>query len=226
MIENNLIFNMVRETGDHGPFNSWDRQPYITRVKDSKTASLDPAVSVITRNFIINNYHSTWPIDHDDGSCYYNDTFNYLVYGGYKNFKGHSKNAISNVYVYPDAIPLTPLDGYVLIHKPYCANHDGASRGNRASGFDEVYANNTCIIGNPDIYGFGTCNPDGDDKGLIPLTYNNTFYVPNKDIYIQCRTKKLTLEEFQAVGYDKGSVVKDVVDSETVIGWGKELLDI
>merc|ERR1712139_561970 len=26
----NLLFNHVRETGDHGPFNSWDRQPYVT----------------------------------------------------------------------------------------------------------------------------------------------------------------------------------------------------
>ncbi len=25
-LEKNLIFNMVRETQDHGTFNSWDRQ--------------------------------------------------------------------------------------------------------------------------------------------------------------------------------------------------------
>ena len=24
LLKNNLIFNIVRETGDHGPFNSWD----------------------------------------------------------------------------------------------------------------------------------------------------------------------------------------------------------
>ena len=29
-MENNLLFNWVRETKDHGPFNSWDRQPYLT----------------------------------------------------------------------------------------------------------------------------------------------------------------------------------------------------
>jgi hypothetical protein len=29
-VEGNLVFNMVRETGDHGPYNSWDRQPYLT----------------------------------------------------------------------------------------------------------------------------------------------------------------------------------------------------
>ena len=25
-----LLFNLVRETTDHGPVNSWDRMPYIT----------------------------------------------------------------------------------------------------------------------------------------------------------------------------------------------------
>ena len=225
-VENNLIFNMVRETADHGPFNSWDRQPFITTVKDGKTPSLDPATSFITRNFLINNYHSTWPIDHDDGSCYYEDTFNYLVYGGYKNFLGHSKTAMYNVYVYPDANIHTPTDGYTYISEPFCGTHSGASRDNLPSGWGEVYANNTCIIGNPDIYRFIACDPEGDNKGLIPLTYNNTFYAPNKAIYILCKSQKLTLEQFQALGYDKGSVVNDIVDTETIIEWGKELLNI
>ena len=225
-VENNLIFNMVRETNDHGPFNSWDRLPYITTVKDGHTPSLDPATSTITRNFLINNYHSTWPLDHDDGSCYYEDTYNYLVYGGYKNFLGHSKTVMYNVYVYPDANIHTPTDGYSYLSKPFCANHDGASKGDLPSGWDEVWANNTCIIGNPNVYEFGTCNPTGDLKGLIPLTYNNTFYAPNKDIHIHCGNRDLTLEQFQSMGYDKGSVVNDIVDTETIIEWGKHLLNI
>ena len=65
-----------------------------------------------------------------------------------------------------------------------------------------------------------------NNDGLIPLTYNNTFYAPNKDIYIRCGGRKLTLQQFQAMGNEKGSVVKDIVDTETVIGWGKELLNI
>lgn len=28
LIESNLLFNTCRESGDHGPFNSWDRQVY------------------------------------------------------------------------------------------------------------------------------------------------------------------------------------------------------
>ena len=226
LLENNLIFNMVRETGDHGAFNSWDRQPYLTTVQDRQTPSLIPAKSYITKNFVINNYHSTWPLDHDDGSCYYEDTYNYLVYGGYKNYLGHSKTVMYNTYVYPDAIN-NPKQTYRRY--PYCANHDGATVTALPSGWNEVWAHNRCIIGNPNIYEFGTCNQTSarsDSEGLVPMTYDNTFYAPNKDIYIRCGTINLTLQEYQAMGFDKGSVVNDIVDMATVIDWGKQLLDL
>jgi len=29
----NLVFSTCRESGDHGPFNSWDRQPFLTTVR-------------------------------------------------------------------------------------------------------------------------------------------------------------------------------------------------
>ena len=47
--------------------------------------------SKITQNFVIANYHAVWPLDHDDGSCYYYDYDNVLVYGGFKSYLGHSK---------------------------------------------------------------------------------------------------------------------------------------
>ena len=224
LLKNNLIFNMVRETGDHGAFNSWDRQPYLTTVQDGNTPSLTPATSYITENFIINNYHSTWPIDHDDGSCYYEDTYNYLIYGGYKNFLGHSKTVMYNTYIYPDAIHAKKQ---TYLRYPYCANHDGATLTVLPSGWGEVWAHNKCIIGNPNIYSFGTCNiKGGDSQGLVPLTYDNTFYAPDADIYIRCGSVNLTLHEYQAMGFDKGSVVHDVVDVATVIDWGRQILDL
>ena len=71
------------------------------------------------------------------------DTYNYLVYGGYKNYLGHSKIVKYNYYVYPDA----KFDGH-----QFCANSDGVSTTNLPSGWEEVWENNTCIIGNPNIY--------------------------------------------------------------------------
>ena len=36
VLEGNLIFNFVRESGDHGMFNSWDRQPIVRDGIDGK----------------------------------------------------------------------------------------------------------------------------------------------------------------------------------------------
>ena len=38
VISDNLLANTCRESGDHGPFNSWDRQPFLTDVANG-TAS-------------------------------------------------------------------------------------------------------------------------------------------------------------------------------------------
>ena len=108
----NVLFNHVRETGDHGPFNSWDRQPYLTRngVDDGfkpeqklnlPGASFVGAQSHITHNLIINGYNGVWTIDHDDGSQRYNDTSNVLAWGGCKNYRGNGKSCDHNLILYP-----------------------------------------------------------------------------------------------------------------------------
>ena len=105
VLKNNLGFNMVRETADCGPFNFFNRVPYITRLFDGVANSIAYmlAISYNLNNFLITNYRSVWPLDHDDGSCYWVDTNNFLVYGGFKNNYGHSKTTRYNTYIYPDA---------------------------------------------------------------------------------------------------------------------------
>ena len=71
---------LILETDDHGPINTWDRVPYLTR--DNSGLSMNVKLNRIYMNFLVNNYRSVWPIDHDDGSCHWLDSFNYLVYGG------------------------------------------------------------------------------------------------------------------------------------------------
>lgn len=92
------------ETDDHGPINTWDRVPYLQNVMDGQTVSLLVKENTITYNMIINNYRSVWPIDHDYGSCFWADSYNYLVYGGYKNYLGHDKQSLNNYYIYPDLL--------------------------------------------------------------------------------------------------------------------------
>jgi len=221
LLKNNLVFNFVRETLDHGTFNSWDRQPYITKVKDGKAPSLIPAESYITQNLFVGNYHSLWPIDHDDGSCYYTDTENVIAYGGFKNFAGHTVVVTGNLYIYPDA-PRPTFNTTT----PHCAMSYGNTRNAfNGSGWDDVWGNNVCVIGNPDVFQYPSCSTF-DDAGLVPMSFDNVFYAPNATIYVSCYLVRLTLEEFQEMGYEIGSVVKDLPSNEEVIEWAKNLLQI
>ena len=230
VIQENLGFNVVRETGDHGAFNSWDRQPYLTKVKDGVTPSLIPATSYMTKNFFINNYHSTFPIDHDDGTGYYYDSYNFLVYGGYKNFIGHSQTVVNNIYVFPNAYHYLPTveDGMLgsFLNYGYCALSGGNQRGEYAAGWGELWADNICITTEPDIYSFSGCNPNGDMKDLIPMTANNSFFIPGKNVYFWCGGVNMTLLEFQLLGFDIGSQVYDELGIETILKWGKEMLSL
>eukprot|EP00937_MAST-01D_sp_MAST-1D-sp2_P002963 g2963.t1 len=102
VIESNLLFNTCRESGDHGPFNSWDRQPYLTDVRDGAgNPSLIPADNVITKNMIISNYGAGFGVDNDDSSSYYEIHSNlFYLGGGIKcDYDGHEKKFWNNVMV-------------------------------------------------------------------------------------------------------------------------------
>ena len=68
VISHNLVFSTCRESGDHGPFNSWDRQPFLTTVNDG-TPSMRMAWREIHHNFFIDNYSPQENVDNDDGSA-------------------------------------------------------------------------------------------------------------------------------------------------------------
>ena len=221
LLVNNLVFNFVRETLDHGPINTWDRLPYLTTIRDGKTPSLLQAESFVTQNLVIGNYHTLWPIDHDDGTCYYTDKYNVIAYGGAKNYLGHSKISTNNLYIYPDA----PKNSFDTLN-PSCASSFATSRGlPLASGWDEVWSDNVCVIGNPSLFQFNMCSLT-DDAGLIPMSANNVFYAPNAYVYILCDGVKLSLKEYQEMGFEVDSVVKDLPTNKEVMDWARKMLDL
>jgi hypothetical protein len=99
-MEGNLVFNCVRESADHGPFNSWDRVPYITNVgmvrnmskprvggdlpghDMAEGSSIVPLFRHINNNFILGVYEAQEDIDNDDGSAYYLTHNNYFSMAG------------------------------------------------------------------------------------------------------------------------------------------------
>ena len=101
-ISGNLLLNCVRESSDHGPWNSWSRVPYITNIRTGKP-SIIPKVRSIHNNFILATYFSQQAIDTDDGSAYYEVYDNFFAYGenGLKgDFGGHDNKWHGNVLAY------------------------------------------------------------------------------------------------------------------------------
>ena len=49
VLEDNLLLNYVRESNDHGPFNSWDRQPYVYRAVEDMADGGDANMGATAR---------------------------------------------------------------------------------------------------------------------------------------------------------------------------------
>lgn len=146
VVEGNLLFNAVQETADHGPFNSWDRMPYWTLngvddgfdgsregwnvTKPKKGASAVKAQDYIRGNFVFTDHGGTRALDHDDGSQFFTDEGNVLVYSGVKNFLGNSKTFVGNLIV--NAGSGTNIG---------CFANDGSAATGRSN---HVFANNSC----------------------------------------------------------------------------------
>ena len=103
VVASNLLFNTCRESSDHGAFNSWDRLPYVTSLRDGTTPSTVPAFNDVHHNLIVANYGADGGcLDNDDGTSYYRIHANVCFYGGHKSdFDGHSKISSANLHIHP-----------------------------------------------------------------------------------------------------------------------------
>ena len=68
----NAIFNTCRESGDHGPLNSWHRMPMASRIATrGGDAVYAAAMSEVHRNYIDASYGGSQAFDNDDGSAFW-----------------------------------------------------------------------------------------------------------------------------------------------------------
>ena len=207
-LEGNLIFNMVRETGDHGAFNSWDRQPFLyssTNVDHgSNVLQLSPETHHLRGNFIFNrnfvgSSHGLYCIDHDDGSSQYNDSGNVLVYGGIKYRDGVNRTATGNLVVYSVGAAFQ-INGFKT----------------------DVFSNNTVIL-NGNAY---TCVGQA-----VPgvTTANNRFYAPNDTSLAfntaGCNMRGNTLQEWQDFcKCDKDSTIMSNITVQEILSMATHVL--
>jgi hypothetical protein len=106
VIEYNDVFDTVKETGDHGSFNSWGRDRYwqlkdfdpntITAGSYRELPQLDSVKPTILRNNRWRCDHG-WDIDLDDGSSNYQIYNNLALNGGIKLREGFYRIVENNV---------------------------------------------------------------------------------------------------------------------------------
>ncbi len=125
LIEYCDVFDTVKETGDHGSFNSWGRDRYWlpSTGSTSNLVAANPDLPLLDVIKPITLANSRWRCDHgwdidlDDGSSNYHIVNNLLLNGGLKNREGYNRTVESNVI-------LGDRDGSYHTHVWYNNSHD------------------------------------------------------------------------------------------------------
>lgn len=200
-ISRNFLANTCRESGDHGPINSWDRIPYITPVATG-AASIVPAFRAIAGNYIVGTYNSQEAVDNDDGSARYHTSGNVLAFADYgmkSDFGGWQNHHSGNVY-------------------PYVCSCFG-------EGPNDSYTNNTCVTrpggGCPYWPPYASdCPPPHRPATPGFATANNRVYTQSGNVSV-CN---MPLAAWVALGHDTGSFAGPWPTMPTLAHWIRTLL--
>ncbi len=229
VVSNNLIWNTCRESGDHGPINSWNRMPFLTKVRDGMSKSFIPKPNLIEKNIIVANYGGSQGVDNDDGSSFYhirNNIF-YSADGFKMDYGGHDSEFMNNI------IAIIPYDG------ANCVMINGGFFAGRA----DLYRNNTCVSGilehsTPSGCGNPTCAdptrnvPDMDIVGganecnaethraMAMIFEQNRYYTPHGNASLRCAGELIGMEVIQKeYGNEQGSSWYTLPPAEDVLTW-------
>jgi hypothetical protein len=187
IIEFNDAFDTVRESGDHGPFNSWGRDRWwktsYNGGKDIESFAKERALlDAWKTTHIRNNRFShpgghSWGIDLDDGSSNYAVYNNLCLNMGIKFREGYFRKAENNIII----------NGFFGFHiwLPGC---------------DDVVRNN--IVVDADPYRLIRANPQYAEE-----FNHNLFWNGGNDIVFG--DNKLTFAQWQADGLDTDSLIAD-----------------
>jgi hypothetical protein len=195
IVEYNLIFNSCRESGDHGPINSWDRQPFLTSLRTG-SPSFIPIRRTIARNLIFASNGASQGVDNDDGSSWFHIHHNvfYDADGFKMDYGGHDSVFEDNLVVrYPvkrtQSRPCVDLGGSFL------------------PGHGHVVRRNTCLVPTNDvpIIQLESCS---DTNAVL---HDNTYMVPHANVSVACgyESSPIPFEELQIeYGIESGSTLQ------------------
>jgi len=209
LIEFNHIYDCVRETSDHGPFNSWGREGYwcLTHAHSERSfTSPHPAGNVkiwaeeattIRNNYLhgVEGYDGGYRqgLDLDDGTSYYHLYNNVCRDMAISIREGAYRTVENNIIIKP----VVPFG----VHVGHIDNHDVIRR--------------NIIVTDGDIYYMN--DAPGDHPHLEEINHN-LFWHPSPGwgdrnvVTVRPRgksVKKYTLRQWRALGYDTDSIVAD-----------------
>ncbi len=198
VVEGNVLFNTCRESSDHGPINSWDRQPFVTNVRDGATPSAKMAWRHVTGNLVVANYGGSKEVDNDDGSLFWRITGNVMVFGWGQKFKCGAIESFDNLKLFIE------LGGKF---DAGCVLGAGFSRPN-------LWHNDSMVVlATRGVFAYRQCwNVTGNEHDFDRTqVYDNTVYVANEGVQVKiapCPGQKggYTLADIQREkGADPGS---------------------
>lgn len=226
MINRNLLFNTCRESGDHGPFNSWDRIPFLVN------GSLVPKHNVISNNLIFSNYGAGFGVDNDDTSSYYTIRSNVFYGGGGVkcDYDGHDKFFVSNVMVaqaggaacHHTCAYRKPFTDHCVDNTIVQASRRGADLGQQTDPYAIIWF---CNADDP-----SKINPDYDNS-MLPEIHSNRIYNSNgTGANVTCgysgptEATLVPLTRFMEVGLMRNTTVSPLPTDEELVGWCRDAL--
>jgi hypothetical protein len=192
IVTENVLFNTCRESSDHGPINSWDRQPFLTTVRDG-TPSTIMLFRHVFGNFLISNYGGSKQVDNDDGSLFWKNYENVMVYGWAQKFKCGAIESYRNYKAFVD-------EG---------GKFDAGCILNKSSGvyFPNLWHDDTLLV-LPTTFTYRQCWGDPYDRTQV---FNNTIIAQSSDVKLavtNCEKGVNTLQALQEHGGDPGSKIR------------------
>jgi hypothetical protein len=96
-----------------------------------------------------------------------------------------------------------------------------------SDGWNESWFQNRCILyWRPVPYDIRPCDTT---KLYVPYLADNKIYIPSSasigfDCMVNGSSKNLSLAQWQAYGVDAGTTIETAPDIQTIIQWGREML--
>ena len=215
VIEFNDIHDTVRETTDHGPFNSWGRGRFWCFEQNHGTYVHGSGYHENEKDYVFyypeedgyiteirNNYFHEDPsksmhgLDFDDGSSHYHIHHNLCVGLSITQSPGDYRNVENNIFFHPSNPP--------KFWNSFASNHDRFNRNIIVIGADAASKSGA-------FYQVSGAPPEGP---FVEAMDHNLFFSEGGKFSAEYspregRTARYSLQQWQALGYDKQSLFSD-----------------